>query len=88
MQPVLPRNAVVLIDRHYNSTFAYAPGRNNVYAVRLGNRLRFRYVGLAAGHMVLRTHDPAHQPELIALSAGQTSADLLVGRVFLMFVDP
>ncbi len=29
MQPVLPANAIVLIDRHYNSTFAYIPGQDH-----------------------------------------------------------
>lgn len=87
MQPVLPAHAVVLIDRHYNSPFAYSPGRSTVYAVRTANRLRFRYVTLLDRHLVMRTHNPAHVPEMIALSEGQTSADVLVGRVFLTIVE-
>lgn len=87
MQPVLPGHAIVLIDRHYNSTFAYLPGGNTVYAVRIGNRLRFRYVTLLNRHLVMRAHNPAHVPEMIALPEGQTSADVLVGRVFLTIVE-
>jgi transcriptional regulator with XRE-family HTH domain len=87
MEPVLPENAVVLIDRHYNSTLAYAPGRRTIYALRHGNRLRFRYVALAGRHLILNTHNPAHALELLPLLEGQTSADLIVGRVFHANVD-
>jgi hypothetical protein len=86
MQPSLPAHAIVFIDRHYNSTFAYAPGGNTIYAVRIANRLRFRYVTLLDRHLVMRTLNPSHAPELLALSEGQTSADLLVGRVFLTII--
>jgi hypothetical protein len=87
MQPVLPAKALVLIDRHYNSTFAYVPGGTTIYAVRIANRLRFRYVALLDRHLVLRTQNPAHVPELMALTAGKTSADVIVGRVFLTIAE-
>jgi len=87
MEPLLPVNAIVLIDRHYNSTFTYLPGRPTIYAVRLANRLRFRLVALLGRHLVLRTLNPEHVPELIALTPGQTSADTIVGRVFRTIVD-
>jgi hypothetical protein len=87
MQPVLPANAIVLIDRHYNSTLAYVPGRTTIYAVRIANRLRFRSVALLGRNLVLRTRNPEHVPELLALTHGQTSADVLVGRVFLTIAE-
>ena len=87
MQPVLPANAIVLIDRHYNSTFAYIPGRTTIYAVRIANRLRFRSVALLGRNLVLRTRNPEHVPELLALTHGQTSADVIVGRVFLTIAE-
>ena len=87
MQPLLPINTIVLIDRHYNSTFAYLPGRPTIYAVRIANRLRFRLVALLDRHLVLRTRNPEHVPELLALTPGQTSADIIVGRVFRTIVD-
>ena len=87
MQPLLPMNTIVLIDRHYNSTFAYLPGRPTIYAVRIANRLRFRLVALLDRHLVLRTRNPEHVPELLALTPGQTSADIIVGRVFRTIVD-
>ncbi len=87
MQPILPAAAVLVIDRHYNSTVAYSHARKTIYALRHGNRLRFRYVALIGRNLVLTAHNPYHAPELIPLSAGQTSADLLVGRVFLAIAD-
>ena len=87
MQGALPASAILLIDRHYNSAFSYARGRRTIYAVRHGNRLRFRYVALIGRNLVLTAHNHSHAPELLPLSEGQTSADLLVGRVFHYLAD-
>ncbi len=87
MEAILPAKAVVLIDRHYNSTLGYAPGSRTIYALRYGSRLRFRYVALAGRHLILSTHNPARALELLPLPEGQTSADLIVGRVFHANVD-
>jgi hypothetical protein len=87
MQPDLRANATLLIDRHYNSTIDYAPDLRTIYAVRQGNRIRFRYVTLVGRQLVLSARDPAHSPQLLPLAAGQNSADLLVGRVFLVIAE-
>jgi len=87
MQPRLLSSSILLIDRHYNSAVGYSPGRRTIYAVRHGNRLRFRYVAVIGRHLVLSAHNPSHVPELLPLSEGQTSADLIVGRVFHAIVD-
>ena len=42
----------------------------------------FALVALLDRHLVLRTRNPEHVPELLALTHGQTSADVIVGRVF------
>jgi Cro/C1-type HTH DNA-binding domain len=87
MQPLLPGKAIVLIDRHYNSTIAYLPGKTTIYAVRLERRLHFRTVTLLDGQLVLLTRNPDRAPELIALSRIQSAAEIIVGRVFLTIVE-
>ncbi len=87
MHPLLPMNTIVLIDRHYNSAIAYAAGRPTIYAVRIANGLRFRLVALLDRHLILRTRNPEHVPELLALTHGMTSTDIIVGRVFLTLVE-
>ena len=87
MQPILPEKAIVLIDRHYNSTIAYLPGETTIYAVRIANRLRFRSASVLDRQLVLRSRNPDHVPELLPLTHGQTSADIIVGRVFLTIVE-
>src|SRR5271170_3738044 len=63
MQPRLLSSSILLIDRHYNSAVGYSPGRRTIYAVRHGNRLRFRYVAVIGRHLVLSAHNPSHVPE-------------------------
>jgi len=87
MRPLLPQNAIVLIDRHYISTFAHTPGVRGVYAVRLARRLRFRYAASMERNLVLTANNPDCGPELVSLSQGTTSADVLVGRVFLVMIE-
>jgi transcriptional regulator with XRE-family HTH domain len=87
MQPILTANSIALIDRHYSSAFTYASGSATIHAVRLAGKLHFRYVSLLEKHLILRAHNPAHVPELLALSAGRSSADVIVGRVFLCIVE-
>lgn len=87
MQPVLPEKAIVLIDRHYNSTIAYLSGKTTIYAVRLERRLHFRAVTLLDGQLMLRTRDPDRAPEVLAFSRAQSAAEVIVGRVFLTIVE-
>ena len=84
MQPVLQPRAILLLDRHYNSSLEYFPGKKSVYAVRDGELLRFRYLERAAGNLVLRPSNLANPVELIQPEPGRTYRDLLIGRVFLM----
>jgi len=84
MQPVLRPKAILLLDRHYNSSIEYSPEKKSVYAVRDGELLRFRYLQRASGTLVLRPANLAHPVEVIQPEPGKTYRDLLVGRVFLM----
>jgi hypothetical protein len=87
MRPVLPPKSVLLVDRHYNSAVNYSSDARTVYAVRDGSLLRFRYVEVSRNHLVLRPHSRSHPVELLDLAEGQSAADLIVGRVFLIIAE-
>jgi hypothetical protein len=87
MLPVLRPKAILLIDRQYNSSIEYSKEKKSVYAVRDGNLLRFRYIELASGNLVLRPYILAHPVELLEPPPGKTYRDLLVGRVFLIIAS-
>ncbi len=87
MRPILPPKAILIIDRHYNSTVNYSAERRSVYAVRDGNLLRFRYLELTRSSLVLRPHSRSHPIELLELSPVQGATDLIVGRVFLLIAE-
>jgi len=80
---VLPE-AIVLIDRHYNSLLPYRPNRPNLYAVRLLSRLALRYADFQANRLVLRPHNPGFPVELLEVGPGEAPNDLLVGRIVLI----
>lgn len=84
MEPLLLPNAVVLIDRHYNSLLAYRPDRPNLYAVRVGPQLRLRYADYLSNCLILRPHNLTHPVELLELVPGQSPNDVLVGRIALI----
>ncbi|HEY1986515.1 MAG TPA: hypothetical protein VGG85_13960 [Terracidiphilus sp.] len=84
MEPLVFPDAIVLIDRHYNSLIAYRPNRPNLYAVRNGNHLDLRYLDFLLNRLVLRPHNIAFPIELLELGPGETPADLIVGRVALI----
>jgi len=87
MRPILPANAILLIDRHYTSVAQYSRKHRTIHAVRFGNLLRFRYVELARGQLVLRPHNLSSPVELLELNSRQTPADLLIGRVVLYVAE-
>ena len=84
MEPLVLPEAIVLIDRHYNSLLAYRPNRPNVYAVRQGAHLVLRYVDFLSSRLVLRPHSIAFPVELVDVDPGESPNDLLVGRVSLV----
>jgi len=84
MEPLVLPDAIVLIDRHYISLMPYRPNRPNLFAVRVGPRLFLRYVDFAANRVVLRPHNIAAPVDVLEVEPGESSNDLLVGRVALI----
>ena len=84
MEPLVLPEAVVLVDRHYNSLMPYRPNRPNLYAVRDGAHLTLRYVDFLANRLVLRPLNIAFPVDLIEVGAGESPSDLIAGRVVLI----
>jgi len=84
MDPLLLPEAITLIDRHYNSLLAYRPDRANLYAVRDGAHLKFRYADFLASRLVQRPHNLAFPVDLIDVEPGESPNELLVGRIALI----
>ncbi len=87
MDPLVMPEAIVLIDRHYNSLVPYQPNRPNVYAVRHGAHLRLRYVDFLLNRLVLRPFNIAFPVDLVEVQPGETPSELLAGRVVLVLND-
>ncbi len=88
MEPLVLPDAIVLLDRHYNSLMPYRPNRPNVYAVRNGSHLTLRYVDFLSNRLVLRPHNIAFPVDLIEIDPGETAGDLMAGRVALILNEP
>ena len=88
MDPLILPEAIVLLDRHYNSLMPYRPNRPNLYAVRHGAHLTLRYVDFVANRLVLRPHNIAFPVDLIEIDPGESPGDLLAGRVALILNEP
>jgi hypothetical protein len=84
MEPLVMPDAIVVIDRHYNSPFPYRPTRPNLYAVRNASRLALRYVEFHSNRLILRPHNNSFPLELLEADPGKTPHDLLTGRVVLI----
>ena len=83
MEPLILPDALVLIDRHYNSLHPYRPDRPNLYAVRVGAKLQLRFVDHLANRLVLRPYNLNHPVELLEVDQDQPPSELLVGRAVL-----
>jgi hypothetical protein len=84
MDPLVLPEALVVIDRHYNSLVPYRSRRLTLYAVRDRGHLMLRYVDFLAGRLVLRPHNIAFPVELIEPGPDETPNDLIAGRVALI----
>jgi transcriptional regulator with XRE-family HTH domain len=86
MEPLVGAEALVVLDRHYNSFRAYRErgGEANVYGVRVGMELKVRYADFQAGRVVLRPLGMGFPVEVVEPAGGETANDLLVGRVVLV----
>jgi hypothetical protein len=86
MDPVLKPQALVLLDRHYNSLQPYrkdgeGDAKGNLYAVRVGARLLVRYAEFTSNRLVLRPLRMGFPVDVIEVAGLETPNDLLVGRV-------
>lgn len=81
MEPLVLPDAIVLIDRHYNSLQPYRPNRPNLYAVRQGAHLTLRYSEFLSSRLVLRPLSAAFPLSLIEVEPGESVNDLLTGRI-------
>ena len=84
MDPLVLPEALVLVDRHYNSLVQYRPNRPNLYAVRVGAHLTLRYADFLANRLVLRPLNIAFPVDLIEIDPGEAASDLIAGRVALI----
>ena len=84
MDPVVTAEALVVIDRHYNSLAPYRPNRANLYAVRQGSHLILRYADFLSSRLILRPHNIVYPVDLIEVGHGESPGDLLAGRVVLI----
>jgi len=87
MEPLVLPEAIVLMDRHYNSLTPYRPNRPNVYAVRSGSHLMLRYADFLANRLVLRPHNNGFPVELMELGPDEAPGDLLAGRIALILSE-
>jgi len=81
MYPRLLPDAIILIDRHYNSLKPYRKGECNMYAVNKDGACTVKYVELAGDQLVLRPHNQAYPIEVMPIEEGSKAADSLIGRV-------
>ncbi len=84
MEPLVLPEALVVIDRHYNSFAPYRADRPTLYAVRKGSHLTLRYAEFLANRLVLRPHSLAFAVDLIEMEVDATPNDLIAGRVVLV----
>jgi hypothetical protein len=84
MEPVVQADALVVLDRHYNSLFDYDRGRSNLYAVRNGNHLVLRYADFLSNRLVLRPRNLGFPVDLLEIPPGETPGDLITGRIVLI----
>jgi hypothetical protein len=84
MSPILTPDALVLLDRHYNSLTPYRSGHPTLYAIRYHNHLRLRYAQFELERLVLQPHNLASPVELIELESDQSPRELVAGRVALV----
>ncbi|HWG19212.1 MAG TPA: hypothetical protein VG225_01695 [Terracidiphilus sp.] len=84
MEPLIQPDALVLLDRHYNSLAPYRPTRPNLYAVRHESQLKLRYADFQASRLLLRPCNMAVPVELVEIDPGESPGDLITGRVVLV----
>ena len=84
MDPIVPVDSVVVLDRHYNSLAPYRPQERTLYAVRSGSGLMLRFLEFDDTRLILRPISLDFPVQLIALADNESPSDYIVGRVSLV----
>jgi transcriptional regulator with XRE-family HTH domain len=79
MTPRIRAGAMLLIDRHHNSTAMQRS--SNIFMVGHESTRRVRYATLAGNRLILRPHNRRWPIDLIEIEPGRDHADYIVGRV-------
>ena len=83
MEPLLRELDILIIDRHHNTLLEIALHRPNLYLVRLGSRIMFRYVTSDSNRLILRPYRLDAPVETLEVSSIDSLNDFLIGRVCL-----
>jgi len=81
MYPRIPRGAVLLVDRWYNSVRAYRSGEVNIYAVRLGDEILVRSLEVVENRILLRPERSEVPMQMMTIDEKCRYAEKIVGRV-------
>ncbi|MFT4112967.1 hypothetical protein [Silvibacterium sp.] len=82
MSPVLLPEAVVILDRHYNSFTPHRPPAPSLFGIGIDHTLAFRYLTADARRVILRPYSLAHPVEVLDRDE-LTPHALITGRVCL-----
>ncbi len=77
-------DAIVVIDRHYNSFAPFDRDKPSLYAIAAGPQLPVRYVKYESEMLIFTSRNSPWTPETIPIDPGQRPKDLIVGRVVLV----
>jgi hypothetical protein len=81
MHPLLSKNAIAVIDRHYNSLRPHGEPTPNLYAVRENARLILRYAEYTSTRLVLRPLSINARVNLIEIDPEVSPGQYIAGRV-------
>lgn len=87
MAPLLSELSLVILDRHYSSLLPVHPPASNLYGIRVGHTLLFRYASFEGSRLLLRPRVLTAPVEAIELSPYESASDLLIGRVCLCLTE-
>lgn len=87
MDPILKELSIAVIDRHYNSLIPVDPPYPNLYAIRLGSNLVFRYASFEGSRLLLRPRLFTFPIEAVELPPYENPNDVLIGRVCLCVTE-
>jgi hypothetical protein len=84
MEPVLLPDAIVVLDRHYNSCAPFDRDKPSLYAIAAGPSCSFAMSNMKSEMLILTSRNSPWTPETIPIEPGQRPKDLIVGRVVLV----